>query len=72
METPLIELTKAQIIRRGLELGVDYSLTSSCYEPNPRGEACGECDACVLRLKGFAESGGSDPAPYQREAQVTA
>jgi 7-cyano-7-deazaguanine synthase len=72
IHTPLIELTKAQIIRRGLELGVDYSLTSSCYDPTPRGEACGECDACLLRLKGFAESGYSDPAPYQREAQARA
>jgi 7-cyano-7-deazaguanine synthase len=72
IHTPLIELTKAQIIRRGLELGVDYSLTFSCYDPTPRGEACGECDACLLRLKGFAESGYSDPAPYQREAQARA
>jgi 7-cyano-7-deazaguanine synthase len=72
IHTPLIEMTKAQIIRRGLELGVDYSRTSSCYEPNSRGEACGECDACLLRRKGFAESGSSDPAPYQREAQATA
>jgi 7-cyano-7-deazaguanine synthase len=72
IHTPLLELTKAQIVRRGLELGVDYSLTSSCYDPNPRCEACGQCDACLLRLKGFAESGHSDPAPYQREAHVRA
>lgn len=72
IHAPLIELTKAQIIRRGLELGVDYSLTSSCYDPSLRGEACGECDACLLRLKGFAESGSSDPAPYQREARARA
>lgn len=70
IHTPLIELTKAQIIRRGLEFGIDYSLTSSCYDPTPRGEACGECDACLLRLKGCAESGTSDPAPYQREAHT--
>ncbi len=72
IHTPLIEWTKAQIIRRGFELGVDYSLTSSCYEPGPRGQACGECDACLLRLKGFAENGASDPALFQREAQATA
>jgi 7-cyano-7-deazaguanine synthase len=72
IHTPLIEWTKAEIIRRGLELGVDYSLTSSCYEPGPRGEACGECDACLLRLKGFAENGASDPVQYQREARATA
>lgn len=71
IHTPLIELTKAQIIRRGLELGVDYSLTSSCYDPTPRGEACGECDACLLRLEGFALSGTSDPASYRREARVS-
>jgi 7-cyano-7-deazaguanine synthase len=72
IHTPLVELTKAQIIRRGLELGVDYSLTSSCYEPNSQGEACGECDACLLRLKGFAECGCADPASYQQEAPATA
>lgn len=64
IHTPLISLTKAQIIRRGLELGVDYSVTSTCYDPNPKREACGKCDACLLRLKGFAENGVSDPAPY--------
>lgn len=69
IHSPLVELTKAQIIRRGLELGVDYSLTSSCYDPSPGGEACGACDACLLRLKGFEESGARDPAPYQWEAQ---
>jgi 7-cyano-7-deazaguanine synthase len=72
MHAPLIELTKSQIIRRGLELGVDYSLTFSCYDPNTQGEACGECDACLLRLQGFADCGRSDPAPYRREAQVSA
>jgi 7-cyano-7-deazaguanine synthase len=65
IRTPLIDLTKAQIIRRGLELGVDYSITRSCYDPDPSGSACGHCDACQLRLKGFAEAGAHDPAPYQ-------
>ena len=65
IHTPLIQLTKAQIIWRGLELGVDYSLTSTCYEPLPEGEACGECDACLLRLKGFRENGVEDPAAYR-------
>jgi 7-cyano-7-deazaguanine synthase len=64
IHTPLIEFTKAQIIRKGLELGVDYSLTSSCYDPSPAGESCGECDACLLRRHGFAESGVADPIPY--------
>jgi 7-cyano-7-deazaguanine synthase len=64
IHTPLIHLTKGQIIRRGLELGVDYSLTSTCYDPSPDGKACGRCDACVLRLKGFAENGIPDPALY--------
>jgi len=63
--TPLISLTKAQIIRRGLDLGVDYSVTVTCYDPSQLGEACGHCDACQLRLKGFSENGVSDPAPYQ-------
>jgi 7-cyano-7-deazaguanine synthase len=65
IRTPLIDLTKAQIIRRGLELGVDYSITRSCYDPDASGAACGHCDACQLRLKGFAEAGARDPAPYQ-------
>lgn len=65
IHTPLISLTKAQIIARGLELGVDYSQTSTCYDPSPDGAACGSCDACQLRLKGFAENGVSDPARYQ-------
>ena len=64
VHTPLIELTKAQIIRRGVELGVDYGLTHSCYDPGPDGRACGRCDACQLRLKGFAEAGLEDPLPY--------
>lgn len=65
IHTPLIDLTKGQIIRAGLSLGVDYSITSTCYDPSDAGEACGACDACLLRLKGFAENGMSDPAPYQ-------
>ena len=64
IHTPLIQMTKAQIIRRGLELGVDYSLTSSCYDPGPEGKSCGACDACVLRLKGFADNGIADPIAY--------
>jgi 7-cyano-7-deazaguanine synthase len=64
IQTPLIDLTKAQIIRRGLDLGVDYSITQSCYDPSDAGTACGHCDACQLRLRGFAEAGTRDPAPY--------
>jgi len=64
IRTPLLDLTKAEIVRRGLELGVDYSGTHSCYDPAESGEACGECDACLLRLRGFAENGLGDPAPY--------
>jgi len=61
IHTPLIALTKAQIIAKGLELGVDYALTSSCYDPSPRGEPCGACDSCLLREKGFRENGIEDP-----------
>ncbi len=64
IRTPLIDLTKAQIIGRGLALGVDYGLTVSCYDPAPAGQACGACDACLLRRKGFAENGVPDPAAY--------
>lgn len=64
IHTPLIELTKAQTIERGLALGVDYSLTHSCYDPRPDGAACGTCDSCLLRIRGFQELGMSDPAPY--------
>lgn len=64
IHTPLIQLTKAQIIRRGLDLGVDYALTSSCYDPDSSGAACGQCDSCLLRLKGFAENGVHDPIAY--------
>jgi 7-cyano-7-deazaguanine synthase len=62
IHTPLIELSKAGIIQRGLELGVDYSLTLSCYDPAPDGTACRECDSCRLRAKGFADAGIADPA----------
>ncbi len=62
IHTPLIDLTKAQIVQRGLKLGVDYSKTLSCYDPGPGGTACGRCDACLLRAKGFAENGIRDPA----------
>ena len=64
IRTPLINLTKAQIINRGLKLGVDYGKTTSCYDPNRVGVACGGCDACLLRLRGFAENGIPDPVPY--------
>ncbi|MHA7816153.1 MAG: 7-cyano-7-deazaguanine synthase QueC [Pseudohaliea sp.] len=61
IHTPLINLTKAQIIEKGLSLGVDYGLTSSCYDPGPDGRPCGACDSCLLRAKGFAEAGFADP-----------
>jgi 7-cyano-7-deazaguanine synthase len=64
IHAPLMQLSKEGIIRRGLELGVDYSLTQSCYDPDAQGRACGECDACLLRLRGFAAVGVPDPAPY--------
>jgi len=65
IHTPLIAMSKAEIIRTGLNLGVDYSLTHSCYDPSEQGIACGRCDSCLLRLKGFAEAGATDPLPYQ-------
>jgi len=65
IHTPLLRLTKGDIVRRGLALGVDYSITHSCYDPSDEGLACGICDACQLRLKGFAEAGVPDPIPYQ-------
>jgi 7-cyano-7-deazaguanine synthase len=68
IQAPLIHWTKGEIIRRGLELGVDYGLTTSCYDPDPSGQACGACDACLLRLKGFADNGIPDPIPYQRSS----
>jgi len=66
IHTPLIDLTKAQIIQKGLELGVDYGATSSCYDPAPDGAACGTCDSCRLRLKGFKENGTKDPRNYEK------
>jgi 7-cyano-7-deazaguanine synthase len=70
IHAPLMQLTKEGIIRRGLELGVDYSLTTSCYDPDERGRACGACDACQLRLRGFAAVGMADPADYRPETAV--
>jgi len=64
IHTPIISMTKAQIILAGTALGVDYSLTHSCYDPDPEGRSCGRCDSCRLRLKGFAEAGLIDPVPY--------
>jgi 7-cyano-7-deazaguanine synthase len=61
LHTPLITLSKAEIIRRGIELGLDYGLTHSCYDPSSSGRPCGRCDSCVLRAKGFSEAGVSDP-----------
>tara|TARA_B100001971_G_scaffold214276_1_gene250825 strand:+ start:2559 stop:3263 length:705 start_codon:yes stop_codon:yes gene_type:complete len=68
IHTPLIDLTKAEIIRRGLDLGVDYGLTTSCYDPTPDGAACGRCDSCLLRRRGFEEANVSDPTLYQDPA----
>lgn len=65
IHTPLISLTKAEIVRTGTALGVDYGLTSSCYDPSPTGQPCGGCDSCLLRLKGFEEAGVPDPLEYQ-------
>jgi 7-cyano-7-deazaguanine synthase len=62
VHAPLLHMTKAEIVRRGLELGVDYALTHSCYDPAPDGGGCGRCDSCLLRAKGFAEAGIVDPA----------
>ncbi len=62
IHAPLMRLNKAQIIRLGRKLGVDYGLTHSCYDPDPHGRPCGRCDACLLRAKGFAECGLADPA----------
>jgi 7-cyano-7-deazaguanine synthase len=61
IHAPLIQMSKADIIRKGLELGVDYSLTSSCYDPSDDGKPCGQCDSCLLRAKGFLEAGVADP-----------
>ncbi|WP_457669934.1 7-cyano-7-deazaguanine synthase QueC [Thiolapillus sp.] len=64
IRAPLIEMTKAEIIRTGVELGVDYALTLSCYQADEQGRACGSCDSCRLRAQGFAEAGVADPTPY--------
>jgi len=64
IHAPLIEMSKAAIIRKGLELGVDYRLTHSCYDPSAEGQACGQCDSCLLRKKGFQEAGLTDPTVY--------
>jgi 7-cyano-7-deazaguanine synthase len=71
VRTPLIALTKAGIVRLGTSLGVDYSDTISCYDPGPDGAACGRCDACQLRLKGFSEAGFEDPIRYARASEET-
>ncbi|WP_328779862.1 7-cyano-7-deazaguanine synthase QueC [Streptomyces canus] len=65
LHSPLIAMSKADIVREGLRLGVDYSQTSSCYDPDEQGRACGRCETCLLRLKGFAEAGVTDPVQYQ-------
>ena len=70
IHTPLIRLSKAEIIRAGLDMGVDYAMTLTCYDPSPVGEACGSCDACQLRRKGFEENGLADPARYAPEVAV--
>lgn len=69
IQVPLIAMTKAQIIQKGRELGVDFSLTHSCYDPWETGEACGECDSCLLRRKGFKEAGIADPTIYRLRRQ---
>ena len=72
IHAPLIELSKAQIIQRGLALGIDYGITHSCYDPDDDGRACGSCDSCLLRLKGFREAGVPDPTTYQERLEVVA
>ena len=71
IHTPLISMTKAEIIETGLKLGIDYSLTHSCYDPTTDGLACGKCDSCRLRLKGFREAGARDPISYVNGRQAT-
>lgn len=66
IHSPLAQMSKADIVRRGAELGVDFALTHSCYDPEEGGRSCGRCDACQLRIKGFAEAGMKDPLPYTR------
>ncbi|ABS05843.1 7-cyano-7-deazaguanine synthase QueC [Kineococcus radiotolerans] len=65
IHAPLMQMTKADIVRAGLALGVDYGMTSSCYDPDAAGHPCGHCDSCLLRLNGFAEAGSTDPLPYR-------
>lgn len=72
IQAPLMQMTKQQIILRGLELGVDYSLTRSCYDPDSEGRACGHCDSCVLRRRGFEQAGVADPTAYAPGALETA
>ena len=67
IRTPLIKLSKADIIRKGIEIGVDFSLTHSCYDPTPEGLACGKCDSCLLRLKAFRDAGIKDPVCYAKK-----
>jgi len=69
VRAPLLHMTKAEIIKAGLELGLDYSLTWSCYDPQPGGKACGTCDSCAIRLKGFKEAGAADPLAYVESCQ---
>jgi 7-cyano-7-deazaguanine synthase len=71
IHTPLIAMSKAEIIQKGIELGVDYSLTSSCYDPSATGMPCGECDSCLLRQKGFSENGLEDPLQSRRAGRGT-
>ncbi len=69
LHAPLIRMTKGEIIRRGTALGVDYALTHTCYDPDPTGKPCARCDACLLRLQGFADAGMEDPLEYQEECR---
>lgn len=71
IQAPIIDMTKAQIIKRGVELGLDYSLTHSCYDPDDKGRFCGRCDSCQLRLKGFADAGLADPGQYHVDSHNT-
>jgi len=70
IHTPLIDLKKSEIIKKGMELGVDYSLTNSCYNPDEKGNPCGRCDSCKLRLKGFKEAGFKDPLNYPEGIEI--
>jgi 7-cyano-7-deazaguanine synthase len=72
IHAPLIELTKAEIIRRGIDLGIDYGITHSCYDPDEKGAACGTCDSCILRIRGFEAAGVPDPTRYQERFKAVA